>query len=40
MKALVEALESNKYEEIIADDEEYSQIFKYELYDVLSEGPR
>ncbi|MFP3166783.1 MAG: hypothetical protein RXR36_05840 [Nitrososphaeria archaeon] len=40
MKALIEALETNNYEEIAADDEEYNQIFKYELYDVLSEEPR
>ncbi|MDP8024095.1 MAG: hypothetical protein ACP5LF_05555 [Nitrososphaeria archaeon] len=40
MRALAEALESGNYEEFDLDDEEYSQIFKYELYDVLSEEPR
>ncbi len=40
MQALSEAIESNKYEEFMLDDEEYSQIFKYELYDVLREEPR
>ena len=35
MKALIEALETNNYEEIAADDEEYNQIFKYELLSLI-----
>lgn len=40
MKALAKAIENRSYREIRLSDEEFSQIFKYELLDVLSEGPR
>ncbi|MGC8569520.1 MAG: hypothetical protein ACP5LW_05900 [Nitrososphaeria archaeon] len=40
MRALRAAMETGEWEEIVAGDEEFSQIFKYEVLDVLSEEPR